>query len=247
MDTTKFQTKNVLLAFFIGLIAGIAPFVFMKLLPVLLNPGLHLTPPNYYAIAITGILIGAITAIIFGTTDDKRAPHDVFLYALGIPAVLIATVSNLSTEFGAMKEVSTAKENLSSSILLSPSIEKVTITPVPVPIDEKGKNSGWLENTAWAQETSPGQLMAQANDANRYLLTIGTYHTKDEAIVAYRDKKKSRLAIEQYVPKSLELIELNKNEYVLIYNKYSTQKDATKAYQLLRVNDPNVPTRILEK
>jgi hypothetical protein len=49
------MVRNVLLTFAIGFIAAISPFLFMQLLPALLNPGMHLDPPNYLAIALTGI------------------------------------------------------------------------------------------------------------------------------------------------------------------------------------------------
>jgi len=38
--------RNVLLTFAIGFIAAISPFLFMQLLPALLNPSLNLDAPN---------------------------------------------------------------------------------------------------------------------------------------------------------------------------------------------------------
>ena len=246
MDTSKYRTENVLMTFAIGLIAGVSPFLFMKLLPVLMNPGLQLTPPNYYAIAITGALIGCITAILFGSTDEKRGAQDIFLYALGIPAILIATVSNLSTEFQAIKDVAAIKGTVSSSILMQPNIEKVTISPVEVPPDSKPQQSGWLVAPAWAQEAGRPEG-ARTDNVRKYLLVIGGYGSKDDAIAAYRKYGASRLNAEQYISKSLELVQLGTKEYAIVFSRYATREEATKAYQLLRINDPNVPVRIVEK
>ena len=66
--------RNGILTFAIGFIAAISPFLFMQLLPTLLNPGMHLDPPNYLAIALTGILIGAITSILFANQFEKKGP-----------------------------------------------------------------------------------------------------------------------------------------------------------------------------
>jgi hypothetical protein len=84
----------------------------MQLLPALLNPTQSLVLPNYLAILFTGTLVGATTAIIFAKTFDTRDPQEVFVYALGIPAILIATVSNLSTT----SEVRPQKYDLRSEI-----------------------------------------------------------------------------------------------------------------------------------
>lgn len=103
MISIPHMIRNVLLTFTIGFIAAISPFLFMQLLPALLNPSLNLDGPNYWAILLTGILVGGIISIIFATQFEKREPQDIFFYALGIPAILVATVSNLSTEFKAVR------------------------------------------------------------------------------------------------------------------------------------------------
>jgi len=64
--------NNILLTFFIGFVAGIAPFLFMELLPSLLNKGVSSPGPNYWAIAVTGILIGLITSIIFAKKRNRK-------------------------------------------------------------------------------------------------------------------------------------------------------------------------------
>ena len=117
MDSGLNRIRNAFLTFSIGFIAGVSPFLFMQLLPALLNPSLYLNSINYWAILLTGILIGLISSIIFATQFEKREPQDIFFYALGIPAILIATVSNMSTEFKAVRQVSEVKESLTGTVL----------------------------------------------------------------------------------------------------------------------------------
>ncbi len=148
------MVRIVFLTFVIGFIAAISPFLFMQLLPALLNPGMHLDPPNYLAIALTGILIGAITSILFAKQFEKKGPQDIFFYALGIPAILIATVSNLSTEFKAVHQISEVKESLSSTVLNPPQPEDIQGQPIPLtpppPASHGGNRMG--PATAWAEE-----------------------------------------------------------------------------------------------
>src|SRR5262245_41388921 len=105
--------RNLMRTFFIGLVAGMAPFVFMQILPALLDTSLQFgVPQNALAILLTGGLIGLITMIIFATTFDQHGPQDVFFYALGIPALLIATVSNISTKYDKVMAQNTASETI---------------------------------------------------------------------------------------------------------------------------------------
>ena len=97
------MVRNVLLTFAIGFFAAISPFLFMQLLPALLNPSLHLNPVNYLAIILTGVLIGVITSILFANQFEKKGPQDIFFYALGIPAILIATVCFCSANVSKMR------------------------------------------------------------------------------------------------------------------------------------------------
>lgn len=122
-------------SFGIGFVAGISPFVFMQLLPLLLNqditPGLSRS--TVLAILLVGILVGFISSIMLTSVLVEKGPREVFLYALGIPAVLIATVSNLSTKFAAMNQVSAAKEGLAATLLSPPPFDTVTFEPATAP------------------------------------------------------------------------------------------------------------------
>jgi len=202
MDSDLSRLRNAFLTFSIGLIAGISPFLFMQLLPALLNPGLHLEGVNYLAIILTGALVGIITSIIFATQFEKREPQDIFFYALGIPAILIATVSNM-------------RWNKTSS------------------------------GEAWAQESKegPGMIFAQAGS---FFVAIGEYSNEKAAWEDYRKYKDQRLRTELYSPKNLNVLETRKGVYALVYGRYSSQEQATKVFQLLRINDPGLNVRILK-
>jgi uncharacterized membrane protein (DUF106 family) len=82
------MVRNVLLTFAIGFFAAISPFLFMQLLPALLNPSLHPDPPNYLAIILTGILIGAITSILFANQFEKKGRRIYFSMPWGSPPFL---------------------------------------------------------------------------------------------------------------------------------------------------------------
>ena len=246
MESRKYAGRNVAWTFVIGFIAGVSPFLFMKLLPDMLNPGLHLDPPNYYAIVMTGALIGAITAIIFATTFEKRDPQEIFFYALGIPAILIATVSNLSTQFSAMNEISTVKESLSGSLLSPPAMEKIEgdlkqISWSPSP----SLGDGPIIRTASADEQALSRpFMVAKND---FLVVIGTYDRQADAEAARSRYTSTKLRTERYAAKNLHLLETAKKSYLLVYGTYASEAEAKRVYQLLRINDPELPVRILRR
>ena len=247
MDFDLSRFRNAFLTFGIGLIAGISPFLFMQLLPALLNPGLHLEGVNYQAIILTGALVGIITSIIFATQFEKREPQDIFFYALGIPAILIATVSNMSTEFKAVRQVSEVKENLTSTVLNAPQPEAIPGQPIlltPPPSASQGRNKT-SSGEAWAQESKegPGMIFAQAGS---FFVAIGEYSNEKAAWEDYRKYKDQRLRTELYSPKNLNVLETRKGVYALVYGRYSSQEQATKVFQLLRINDPGLNVRILK-
>ena len=247
MDSDLSRLRHAFLTFGIGVIAGISPFLFMQLLPALLNPGLHPEPPNYLAILLTGSLVGIITAIIFAAQFKKREPQDIFFYALGIPAILIATVSNMSTEFKAVRQISEVKESLTSTVLSPPQPEAISGQPIPL-TPPPPASQGWNKTssaTAWAEERkeTPGMLFAQASG---FSVAIGEYSNEKAAWEDYRKYKDQKLRTELYSPKNLNVIETRKGVYALVYGRYSSQEEATKVFQLLRINDPGLNVRILK-
>jgi len=122
-------------SFLIGAVAGVSPFIFLGVLPALLDPSQTLAEPNYKAIAVTGLLIGAACAIMFTKAFDKREPQEIFLYALGVPAILIATVSNLSTKYDAARRVAATQVAARTTILnpAAPLVGDVPLTEVNPP------------------------------------------------------------------------------------------------------------------
>ena len=237
--------RNVLLTFTIGFIAAISPFLFMQLLPALLNPGLHLDPPNYLAIILTGFLIGAITSILFANQFEKKGPQDIFFYALGIPAILIATVSNLSTEFKAERQVSEVKESLTSAVLSPPKAEVLQEMPKPVPVPQPLKEGLNARGIAWAEEGAKDLPLILAQ-ALHYFVTIGEYENDKAALEDYRKWKDKKLRTEIYFPKDLGVFEIRKGQYALVYSRHSSQEEANKVFQLLRINDPGLKVKILK-
>ena len=239
------MVRNVLLTFAIGFFAAISPFLFMQLLPALLNPGLHLDPPNYLAIILTGVLIGVITSILFANQFEKKGPQDIFFYALGIPAILIATVSNLSTEFKAASQVSEARESLTSAVLSPPKPEVLQEMPKPVPPPQTVKQGWNSRGNAWAQERQGGRPVLLAQGLN-YFVVIGEYDNEKSAWEDYKKWKEKKLRTELYFPKDLGVFEIRKGRYILVYSRHSSQEEANKVFQLLRINDPGLNVKILK-
>ncbi len=239
------MVRNVLLTFAIGFFAAISPFLFMQLLPALLNPSLHLDPPNYLAIIFTGILIGAVTSILFANQFEKKGPQDIFFYALGIPAILIATVSNLSTEFKAASQVSEARESLTSAVLSPPKPEVLQEMPKPVSPPQTIKQGWNSRRNAWAQERQEGRPVLLAQALN-YFVVIGEYDNEKSAWEDYKKWKEKKLRTELYFRKDLGVFEIRKGQYILVYSRHSSQEEANKVFQLLRINDPGLNVKILK-
>ena len=168
--------RSVFWTFIIGTIAGLSPFLFMQLLPALLNPSLRLDSPSYLAILLTGVLVGMITSIIFATKFENKEPQEVFFYALGIPAILIATVTNISTEFKAVSKVSEVKESLTSAVLNPPRPEMILEVPKLLSPPQAPRQSSQIQNKAWAEENSGDHQLILAQ-AHGYFVVIGEYNT----------------------------------------------------------------------
>ena len=235
---------NVAVTFVIGFVAGISPFLFIQLLPTLLSPSLPIGTFNLSAIIITGSLIGVITAIIYATTFDGAKAQDVFFHALGIPAILIATVSSLSTQFNAHNVVSQVKDT-ASAIIQTPAPTPEILPNPPQPLSPPPQQRSELgSSTAWAAGTGQGRMLAAAQRG--FLLVIGEYSTKEDAWAAYQRYTNATFRTERYVPKHLGVYELGPARYVLVYGRYPSATEADKAYRLLRVNDPDIGAKLLQ-
>jgi hypothetical protein len=244
MPSNQNTLGNVMVTFVIGFVAGVSPFVFMQLLPALLNPGLYATFPNYIPIILTGMLVGAITSILFTTTFQQRQPQEVFFYALGIPAILIATVSNISTEFQATRTINEVQEKTTAAILNPPKTEVIKGALEPATRPTHNSTSGLLSTTAWANENREhSAIIFSENDT--YYVVIGEYDNASKAWEAYDKYGNETLRTERYATKALNVFQLDSNRYILVYSSHSTEEDARRVYQLLSVNNPELNAKII--
>ena len=215
---------SILLTFFIGLIAGIAPFLFMDLLPSLLSHNGVAPKPNYGAIIVTGVLIGTITAIIFSKSFKEKEPQDIFFYALGIPAILIATISNLNTNFSATKKVEDVKASASAEVLsidnMQPVIKELETIQIPL---EDLKQSGFLfPKPAFAEDKKASSAVPSTGT---FAVSIGEYVSQDDAVASYKSLLNKKLSTEKYVPKSLQVLKAG-DSYVVIFSRHATEEEA---------------------
>lgn len=234
--------RNVAYTFIIGLTAGISPFVFIHSLPSLLDPGLEFGGLNYWPLIVTGILIGVITSIIFSKSFNGKDPQQVFFYALGIPAILIGAVSNITTNSQAMHKVSEARAVASKHIdegfkpKIKPGLERLQEIPLVTP--KKKKNSLWI-NKAWAGENGKGNNQESDNE-KLYFVVIGEYENESEAKEALEKIRKKKLRTELYRPKNLTVYKNQRNSYYLIYDYTSEITEAAKILMLMHINDPDL-------
>jgi hypothetical protein len=243
--------RNIAATFFIGVVAGVSPFLFLQLLPGLLNPGQTLTAPNYAAIVVTGVLVGAICVVIFAKTFEDRDPQQVFFYTLGIPAILVATVSNITTKADALRAVAQTQAAASATILnLSPPpIDTVPLKPVNPPSTPGAE--GALRGTAWAAVRpapfSPSPiLMAQAPaPAADYVVALGKYSNEAEAWRTVRELGDRRLRVESYVPKDLRVLRAGDGVYYVSYAAPMNRDEAVRLFHLIRINDPELAPQVI--
>ncbi|MBI4400274.1 MAG: hypothetical protein HY581_01410 [Nitrospirae bacterium] len=239
--------KNIVLTFIIGLIAGISPFLFVQWVPVLLNPSLELVRPHYGAVILTGLLLGAITSIIFAKDFDNSNPKDVFFYALGIPAVLIATVSNISTKFEATQRINNAQIEASNTILnpVSPQAETVPLTEIPTSSQPVQKSFLSPAHALAEQSLSGGLTTAMV--AAGYVVVLGRFDSQEDAVRMLRELEQRKLKTELYFPKNLRIFKTGSSSYYVSYSTLMSQQDAEKLYKLIRINDPDLTPEILRQ
>ena len=250
-NAIKNNMINIMLTFIIGLIAGVSPFLFMQLLPRMMNPSLYTDMTlSYYPLIITGFLIGAITSIIFTKSFTEKEPYEIFFYALGIPALLIATVSNITTDFNAIKKIDDRTATATAIVTQPPPpIENVkdklgndempeVLIPPP---SHLGKKNFLSSETAWAASK---RYIAQSCS---YLVVIGRYRNQDSAMRDYaKYDKEIGLRSERYVPKNLQILKINKEFYVLVYSRHTSKEEAYRVYRVLMLNDPYLGITILK-
>jgi len=247
MTKSIITVRSAVITFLIGAIAGVAPFLFMQLLPSMLNPTLSVNLPNYHAIIITGLLIGAITSIIFTTSFGKREPQEIFFYSLGLPAILIATVSNLGANF----EVETAKEKATALVSQGNEImiEKVlSVQTLSLSASHlEPAVTGFLDSIfSVAVASDKPDAIQIASGGPNYLIVIGEYQSAKAAWAAYNDIAARKLRSERYVQKNLSVNKLGERRFVLSFSTSHSDVDARRVYKILAINDPQFSVRIIK-
>jgi hypothetical protein len=248
MQIQDYKTKNFFITFAIGFVSGITPFAFTKVLPMMLRPEefepmqtLHLWI-MVSGMLITGVIVGAIIALIYGGSKDPHTPKEVFLYALGVPAILITTVTNFSTEVKAKSEIAAMQDTANALI------SNVNSNPQQIPESTfksvTSSNSGTvsgglLVRTAFAGDGDRPVILAQQRQQKPYLVIIGTYTSRQEAESALAQFVNRKFRTETYVPKHLELLKQagGTPQYAIIYARFKTAAEATQAKRYLMVND----------
>lgn len=236
----------IVATFFIGLTAGVAPFIFMWLLPAMLSPDATLVGPNYLAIALTGVLIGAITSIVFAKSFHTTEPREIFVYALGVPAVLIATTTNITAESKATKRIAEVREQASGAVLLPPSepetMDQQPKQLMPVPSDSLPAGARAVRVTTATYGNGSGDLQTGAS----FYVVMGEYTNSKQAWDDYGKYQKAQLRTERYASKNLGVYQVRAGSYILAYARYQSELDARRTYQLLRINDPQLSVKILK-
>jgi hypothetical protein len=243
------MTARIVTTFFIGLVAGVCPFLFLQLLPVLLDPTQTIVVPNYLAIVVTGVLVGAISAIIFAKTFEAREPSEIFFYALGVPAILVATVSNLGTKFEAARTVEVAQQVASNAVLrtVPPPIGAIEIQEVAPPPAPAKSGLAPRGGVAWAAEGRVTDPLGRTAQVDEYVVVIGRYPTAEEAWKAVAELREQRLKTERYVPKSLRVFRGGNQAYYVAYAAPLPREEALRLYQLIRINDPALSPQVVRQ
>lgn len=254
MKIQEYHAKSVLVTFLIGFFAGIAPFAFTKVLPMMLHPeGFVLMTPSHAWIVTggmlgSGIIVGIVIALMYAGTSEQLTPKEVFLYALGIPAILITTVSNFTTDMNAKSEISLMQDAANAAISSSkvPQQNVPAATFKPVSSLSSGMKTGLLIQSAHAEETDRPIVLAQNQP---YLVIIGTYTSRDEARSAFQQFVARKFRSETYVTKRLELLEQGGSppQYVIVYARFGTEAEATRASRYLTINDRDLKVSLIRE
>jgi hypothetical protein len=186
---------------------------------------------------------------VFAKKFAEKDPSDIFFYALGIPAILIGTLTNLNTNYSKLDIQKTASQLILET---KPSIEeidkKLSDVPSPAPEATKPKQSSSLTIApAWAAEETEDRPLKVAK-AEQYVVVIGQYSTEEEARRVYNELSRKRLIAEKYAPKTLRIFTIpGSNSYYLSYSNHPLESEAIKVYKLLKVNNPELDPRIIKQ
>ncbi len=254
--------------FSIGAVAGVAPFLFMCIVPCLIQPDLKNPTIPTLALCLAGLLVGAITMILFvkdaAMETPKHTNKDIFFYALGIPALLIGMINSIS------KDLDLQSEKTKASEVINEQVAEKTTEGEANPLDANAILGGeafnlheWLGiGTAYAagdadeisepdsRQSTRSKLIRpkiKVKSDYRYLVSIAQFDSKSDPVL--REKLKQYLGqtfnTAKYTPQNIQVYEID-GKYHIVYSEHSKSEEAEKAYKLLRINDPDVSPLVLK-
>lgn len=241
--------RCALLAFAVGFIAGTAPLLIMHYLPLALAPNAPTTAPPALAILITGVVVGLITSVMFSESVGQKPLSDIFLYALGIPAVLLATIGNIGNEL----DKSQVQHHANEVLISTPAVDSLSsVEPVDVESLSKQVSGHASLNAPWWRlgvadamaQTPPPPPQHLAAAKGEYLVVIQRCKTPREAVAAYRHFQNANLRTAAYVPMQLELLRAG-GEFLVVYRRTPSKDEAVKTFKLLRINDPKLHVELV--
>jgi hypothetical protein len=98
---------------------------------------------------------------------------------------------------------------------------------------------------AWAAERSPeGPVVLVQASGSDWSVAIGSYPTEAKAWQWLNDLSAHTLRIATYVPKNLRVFKGSRGFYYVSYSDRTTRDEATRLYNSLRVNDPELASQI---
>lgn len=249
------QVPKTLITFSIGFTAGVAPFLFMQILPALMDTGSQFEMPNLTPVIMTGVLIGAIISILYTKGFESREPKDIFFHALGIPAILIATVSNMNSKY----QTITAQRDASSMVIASteaPTTVKKGVKvlqrpkkPMVNPVEKPVNSSSLWTSEAWAADITDinkdKPLLIAMDAPQGFTVVIGTYGSEERAWEAVDSIEETKLGTEKYIGKALQVLAGEDNIFYVTYGESTTEEEANKIFRLLKINDKKISPKIL--
>ena len=235
-----------------GAVAGVAPFMFLWAVPSLSDPATVLETTNVWsrllAVAISGGLVGVIIAITADVSAEK--PAAVFSRALGIPALLVGTVTSLNAKVDASETRAVASASALQETAPTESVDKLERVSAVEPARASGLLASWFAvRAAWAQQ--PPRLSTDSQSVARgavFLVVIGEFRNNERLLAErnLRELEGAKLRTEKYWPKRM-LMYRNPTDssFLLSYSKHRTQNEASRVYTLLRINDPRVSPKLV--
>ena len=240
--------KSFVGAFFIGAVAGCTPFLCMTYLPLLLSPEGGLRRLNFVALWIVSAIVGLVTAIMYHRDLPSTSPKEVFIYALGIPALLIGTVSTIAQKAETLAVADRANLAISAP---APGIKQEPgIFQEAIPSSTGVSQGSWLPLVpeAWADPQSQPQAGVSPVADTGFFVVLGQFATVADATKEFNHwQHDGEFKTERYFPKHLKLYKVVSSKFYVSYTGMLTKDEALRLFKLLRINDPQLSPEIVEK